>query len=170
MPVRSQVLFFLFIVPFLLGAGKPTEHPFHVGVIEIQHNAKTQSLELSFKLFTDDFEKALSNRFKTPIDLISPARHASMDSLVARYIRENFSLTVGEKRYVSRYLGFEQEKEAVFAYVEYPEIASVNGLQADCSLLYETFEDQINIFHVTMGGERKSSKLGNPARRIEFRF
>ena len=170
MPVRNPALFLVFLIPLLMGAGKPVDHPFHVGVIEIQHNSASQSLEISCKLFTDDFEKALNNRFKTPIDLISPARHLSMDSLVARYVRENFSLQIGEKRFMGRYLGFEQEKEAVFAYVEYPEVASISGLQAQCSLLYETFEDQINIFHVTMGGERKSSKLSNPARRIEFRF
>ena len=170
MPVRNPALFLVFLIPLLMGAGKPVDHPFHVGVIEIQHNSASQSLEISCKLFTDDFEKGLNNRFKTPIDLINPVRHSSMDSLVARYIRENFSLHIGEKRYVGKYLGFEQEKEAVYVYVEYPEIASVNGLQADCSILYETFEDQINIFHVTMRGERKSSKLNNPARQIEFRF
>ena len=170
MPVRTHAFFLVFLVPILWGAAKPVDHPFHVGVIEIQQNASTQSLEISVKLFTDDFEKGLSNRFKMPIDLINPSRHASMDSLVKRYIWENFSLTVGEKRFVGRYLGYEQEKEAVYAYVEYPEIASLNGLEADCSILYETFSDQINIIHAIQRGERKSSKLSNPAHRVEFHF
>lgn len=170
MPVRIRSLFLLFLIPFLIGAGKPTDHPFHVGVIEIQHNASAQSMEVSCKLFTDDFEKGLNNRFKTPIDLISPARHAAMDSLVARYVREHLSLSVGGKLIIGKYLGYEQEKEAVYVYVEYAGVSAVSAIEAGCSLLYETFEDQINIFHVTVRGQRQSSKLNNPAHQIGFRF
>lgn len=170
MPVWFQRLFFWLTLPLLLGAGVRVDHPFHVGVVEAQHNAGEKTLEVSCKFFTDDFEKGLGNRFRTPIDLINPARHTSMDSLVARYVRENLTFTVGGKRIFGKYIGFEQEKEAVYAYIEYPEVVSVDVLQADCSMLYETFEDQINIFHITVRGQRKSSKLSYPARQIEFRF
>ena len=158
------------MLPLLLGAGYAADHPFHVGVIEIEHNAGEKSLELSCKLFTDDVEKALSNRFKTAVDLTSPARHAAMDSLVARYLQENLSFTMGGQRMTGKYLGFEQDKEAVYVYWEYGSVTAFTSLQATCSLLYETFGDQINIFHVTVRGERKSSKLNNPDRQIEFKF
>lgn len=47
----------------LLMAGKPT-HPFHVSVIEINHNAADKTLEISCKIFTDDFEKILAKNYQ----------------------------------------------------------------------------------------------------------
>ena len=37
-------------------------HPFHVSVCEIYHNSKTNSLEISMKLFTDDLELSIQQK------------------------------------------------------------------------------------------------------------
>src|SRR6476661_2375693 len=39
------------------GAGAP--HPFHVSTTEINHNATDKTLEISCRIFTDDFESCL---------------------------------------------------------------------------------------------------------------
>ena len=157
-------------VILFLSASRQKDHPFHVGVVEIEHNAKAQTLELSCKLFTDDFENSLRTRYKVPVDLSSAARQTEMDSLVSRYIREQLVLSVSGKKLVGKYLGFEIDKEAVFAYIEYAGQPQPLQLQADCGLLYEQFDDQINIFHVTVSGKRQSSKLIYPARQLDIRF
>ena len=41
-------------------------HPFFVSVTEMNHNAKDKTLEISCKLFADDFEKGLEQVYKTP--------------------------------------------------------------------------------------------------------
>ena len=47
-------------------------HPIYVSVTEIEHNAKDKTLEISCKIFTDDFEKTLSQAYKTYVDLLKP--------------------------------------------------------------------------------------------------
>ena len=163
---RGWVLLMLIFI----SAASRKAHPFHVGVIEIEHNAADRSLELSCKLFTDDFENALRTRFRVPIDLGDPAKQREMDSLVARYIQEQLIVSVSGKRLLGRYLGFEQDKEAIYAYIEYPDQEKPTQLAAACGLMYDQFTDQINIFHVTVNGKRQSSKLNYPSRDIEFRF
>ena len=170
MPARKDLFGWLFIALAFLSASPQTEHPFHVGVLEIEHNAKDRILELSCKLFTDDFENALRTRYQVPVDLSSPAKKTPMDSLIARYMKEQLVLSVNGKKTAGTYLGFEQEKEAVYVFIEYAAPSPLQQLQADCGLLYEQFTDQINIFHVTVAGRRQSSKLNHPARQIEFRF
>jgi len=170
--VRSILLnTFLLLAGFSLVAGSShKDHPFHVGVVEIEHNAAERSLELSCKLFTDDFENALRTRFQVPINLSDPARQKAMDSLVSRYIQEQLVLSVNGKRLAGRYLGYEQDKEAIYAFIEFPAQPKPTQLSAQCGLMYDQFTDQINIFHVTVEGRRQSSKLNYPAREIEFRF
>ncbi|MFN4892187.1 MAG: DUF6702 family protein [Bacteroidota bacterium] len=170
MPAWKRNIGLSLILFFCLSAAIKTDHPFHVAVVEIEHNAKDWTLELSCKLFTDDFENALRTRFQVAIDLSAPAKKNAMDSLIARYVREQLVLSVNGKKINGTYLGFEQDKEAIYAFVEYASPAPPQQLQADCGLLYEQFTDQINIFHVMVGGRRQSSKLNHPARQIEFRF
>ncbi len=170
MPAWKRNIGFSLVLIFCLSATVRTDHPFHVGVVEIEHNPTVRTLELSCKLFTDDFENALRTRYQVAIDLSAPAKKTAMDSLVARYIREQLVLSLNGKKISGTYLGFEQDKEAVYAFVEYASPVTPQQLQADCGLLYEQFTDQINIFHVTVGGRRQSSKLGYPSRQIEFRF
>lgn len=170
MSVGLKKFLLFFGIACCLSAGQRVDHPFHVGVVEIEYNAGEHILELSCKLFTDDFENVLRTRFSVPIDLGNPVKRASMDSLVARYIREELVLSVNGKKISGKYLGFEQDKEAIYSYVEYPATSRPVSLQAECGLMYDQFTDQVNIFHVTVGGKRQSSKLGHPSRSIEFRF
>ena len=72
----------------LSSAGLPKLHPFHVSVVEINHNATDKTLEISCKIFTDDFEKVLAQNYKTKVDLTNPpaADRKAMDSVVKKYI------------------------------------------------------------------------------------
>ena len=141
-------------------------HPFHVSVIELNHNASAGTLEIQCKVFTDDFESVLSKLYKRKIDLTNKAMHAAMDSLVERYALSHVLVKVNGKLLTENYIGFEQDKEAVYVYVELSQVpVPIKEAEVNASLLYEQYEDQINIVHFSSGGKRKSVKLENPQTR-----
>lgn len=146
----------------LLLAGKPAPHPFHVSVIEVNHNATDKTLEISCKIFTDDFEKILAKNYKTKVDLINPADKAPMDSLVKKYILSHLSISANGKPVILHYLGFENDKEAAFGYIEVENVPVLNKINISTNLMYDQFEDQVNIMHVIVNGNRKSTKLNFP--------
>ena len=51
----------LFLMAIILGFSAFTaiKHPFYLSVIDIKHDAKTQNLNISVKLFINDIESAL---------------------------------------------------------------------------------------------------------------
>ena len=62
----------LLLLPALLASGHLTQepnnaaaHPLFVSVTEINHNAADKNLEISCKIFIDDFEKTLTNIYHT---------------------------------------------------------------------------------------------------------
>ncbi len=59
------------ILGLLLLSASP--HPLYISVTEINHNAKDKILEVSCKIFTNDFETVLEKIAKTKVDL-SPAK------------------------------------------------------------------------------------------------
>ena len=145
-------------------------HPFHVSVVEINHNETDKTLEISCKIFTDDFEKVLAQNYKIKVDLTNPPDRKAMDSVVKNYILSHFSVSVDGKPGVLSYLGFEKENEAVYCYVQVENVPLVKKVEFTDKLMQDMFTDQVNIVHVIVKGERKSTKLDYPATvaKVEF--
>src|SRR5215467_8661287 len=69
-----------------------SNHPYYVSVVEINHNAKDKTLEISCKIFTNDFEETLEKNYKTKVDLVNPADKGAMDKLVSDYLKKRLSI------------------------------------------------------------------------------
>jgi hypothetical protein len=145
-------------------------HPFHVSVVEINHNAADKTLEISCKIFTDDFEKVLTQNYKTKVDLINPPNKAAMDTLVKKYVFSHLSISIDGKPVKFSYVGFEREAEAVYSYVQVDNIPFVKTVDISNKLMQDLFTDQINLMHVIVGGNRKSTKLDYPDTNASFSF
>lgn len=156
--------------PSLGVAGGP--HPFHVSVTEIEHNATDKTLEISCKIFTDDFETILAKNYNTKVDLTNPpnSNPAAMDSLVKKYIYSHLAIKVGGKPVTFNYIGYEVDKEAAWGYIEVANVSSVSKLDITNHILYDKFDDQMNIIHVKVGDNRKSTKLNYPDKETTFSF
>ena len=147
-----------------------TPHPFHVSVEELNHNAQDKTIEISCKIFTDDFEKILSKNYNAKADLTNPPNKAAMDSLVKKYIFSHFALKVNGRPVPLVYVGFETDKEASYGYVEVDNIPSLSKVEISNTLMYDQFDDQVNIMHVIVNGNRKSTKLEYPEKTISVEF
>jgi len=155
----------------LLSSASPDNtHPFHVSVVEINHNATDKTLEISCKIFTDDFEKVLAQNYKIKIDLTNPPDRKAMDSVVKKYILSHFAVTVDGKPGPLSYLGFEKDAEAVYSFVQVENVPSVKKVEFTNKLMQDMFTDQVNIVHVIVKGERKSTKLDYPATAAKVEF
>jgi hypothetical protein len=155
---------------FLSSAGLKGFHPFHVSVVEINHNAAEKTLEITCKIFTDDFEKVLVQNYKTRVDLSNPPDRKAMDSVVKKYIFSHLSVAVDGKPGNLSYVGFEKDAEAVYSYVQIENISSVKKVEVINKLMHDMFTDQVNIVHVIINGNRKSTKLDYPATEAKVEF
>src|SRR5690348_8306577 len=131
---------FIPLLAFVLTSAAP--HPFHVSVVEIEHNAAEKSLEISCKIFTDDFETTLAKVYNAKVDLTNPPNKAAMDSLVKKYIYSHLSLKVNGKPVSFVYVGFENEAEAAYGYIEVDNIPSVSKLDLTNTIMFDKFDDQ----------------------------
>lgn len=145
-------------------------HPFYVGVTEVQHNEKEKTLEISVKLFIDDFEAALNKQYRTTIDLSQPKDAVKMNEQVAGYLQQHLQLKINGQAVKTEFLGYEKEREAAWCYIQVNNISSVKKLEITNSLLYDVFDKQINLIHVTVKGQRKSNKLTYPDDTTVFDF
>ncbi len=145
-------------------------HPFHMSVVEMNHNAQDKILEISCKIFTDDFEKVLAKNYNTKVDLTNPPNKPAMDSLVKRYVLGHLGLNVNGKPVSLIYVGFETDNEASYAYIEVDNVNTVTKVDIYNNLMYDMYDDQVNIMHVIVGGKRESTKLTYPDKQTGVSF
>jgi hypothetical protein len=145
-------------------------HPIFVSVTEIEHNAKEKTLEISCKIFTDDFVNTLRKTYKGTVDLLKPSDRNVMNKLVSGYVQKHLQVTINGKTTNLQFLGYQQDEEGIISFYQADNIASVKKISITDNILYEYKKEQISIIHVTVNGNRKSTKLINPEEKAAFEF
>ncbi len=153
-----------FILSFFLTAF----HPFFVSVIDIKHNAKDKTIEISTKVFVDDLEAVLKKNYNVTSDLSKSTNDAAVNSFIANYLQKKLQLTINDKPKTIKYIGYEIQKESVWIYAEVDDIVSLKKLNINCNLLYDYQDKQMNIFNIKANGGEKNYKLDYPKSTVEF--
>lgn len=143
-------------------------HPFYVSVTEINHNAADKTLEISCKIFIDDFEKTLKTVYKTPFDLTNNQAAASRQ--ITDYLQKHLRITVDGRPVSFSFIGTEKEDVAIWCHFQADNLPSASRISITNNILHELSDKQINILHVTVGGTRKSQKLSFPDTKAEFNY
>jgi len=145
-------------------------HPFYVSVIEINHNPKEASVEVSVRAFAEDMEKTLQKYTTAKVDVLNPADKALLDKQISIYLSQKIKLKVNGQPVTLHYIGHEIQKESLWSYFEVPKTPDMSKLEVDCSLLYDYERSQSNIIHVKSKGSDKSYKLDYPSNIAVFSF
>ena len=165
----------LLLASWLMGGGThktaDARHPLYISVTEMNYNATDKNLEISCKIFADDLEKTLANNYKAKVDLTTPADKNEANRLVKEYVKSHLLLKVDNKAVLLEFVGFEKENDAIWSYFEVKNITTApKKIDVVNSILYEAYDKEINLMHVSIGGERKSTRLNYPDKEASFSF
>jgi hypothetical protein len=159
-------LFILFVIAFC----SFRLHPFHVSVTEMKYNQQSHTIEISTRLFINDFENILKKKYGVAVDLYQQNESESNKSLMNKYLQEHLQVKVANKNIPINLLGSEREDDALWIYLETPILPMPNVVEIRNSVLFDLFDDQANILHFELLQQRKSHKLVAPDRKIIFSF
>lgn len=137
-------------------------HPFFVSVTEFNHNPKAKTVEISCKMFADDFESTLKNQYKITIDISHPKDAKLAEKYVFEYLQKHLRVKINGKPSIFQFVGYEKEEEAVWGYLQINNVPLVKKIEVMNNILYEANTTQISIMHATVGGTHKSTRLVYP--------
>ncbi|OUJ75527.1 DUF6702 family protein [Hymenobacter crusticola] len=145
-------------------------HAYHASIMELHYNASKQQLEVSLKVFTDDFEKALSTGQPISISLDQSPK-PQVTALVTALLRRSvvFGTKPGEALPI-QFIGIQKETDAHWLYFAVKLAKPVNGIYLRHSLLEDTFPDQMNIVNVEANGKKQSAlfKDGDESQKLAW--
>ncbi len=143
---------FLSLLLWLLPAPR---HSYHASLTELRYNATGPQLEISIKVFTNDFEKALSKGQPKPLHLDAPDPQVGL--LTAAYLQQHlqFSAPGGGVQPV-QFLGSQPEKDAHWLYCKVQLLRPLRSLQIRNTVLLDVFADQSNVVNLEADGKKLS--------------
>lgn len=151
--MKSKILFLLII--FSLSSFS-AYHKFYVSVTEIEHNEKNSSLQVISRVFTDDLEKVLKERFDPDLRLGKKVETQGVEAYLKKYLEQRFTVEVDGKPLKITFLGKEYENDMTLFYIEIPEVKGFSNIKVENTMLLDMFEEQKNLIHVQYKGKTKS--------------
>lgn len=127
-------------------------HKYYVSVTDIEYAKETKSLQIISRLFVDDFEKVLQERY---IDTLSLGEN-STDFYIKKYFTKKLQVTVNNERQQFNFIGKEIDGDMVHCYFEIEGISNIETINVTNKLLFDTYKNQQNITHLKINGKKKS--------------
>lgn len=160
----------LFSLCFFLFSHAKDIHPYHVGSVEFNYNSKSKTFEITGKFFLDDLENALKAKYGTSVHFNDANYNSQINEFLQQYCNEYLKLKADNKFIKINYIGFEEDSEAVNIFLESEQVNSPKKVETAVSLLYNLFDDQMNIIHIIVNGKRESERLNFPNRYLYKNF
>ena len=145
-------------------------HKFYVSLTDIEYNPETEALQIISRVFTDDMERLLQERFNEDLYLLKEEEHPLADEFLEKYVRGKLRVSVnGEERKLN-YLGKEYENDQLVLYIEVEDVEPVERIAVENTILTDLFPEQKNVVKVEVGDKIKSLLLGSSQERGLLKF
>lgn len=131
-------------------------HKYYVSVTDIEYVKELESVQISSRVFIDDFEKMLRDRYDEKITLDIGKDESHIDVYINRYLKNKFKVKINNQEQEFEFLGKEYEDDLVYFYLEITDVSEVNSFEIVNQVLFDVFEDQQNLIKTKINSKNKS--------------
>jgi len=144
---------FLFIKSFylLLITNLFLMHPIHVSVTNFEFQAENNTISLSFKVFTDDFQLLINQLYDVEVDLSEKGNYTLHKEKIDAYFRDNFKVLVKGKELKFTNEGMKRNDEAVWFFYNIVTKKDLKTFVIRNSLMLDLYPDQKNLLILKKG-------------------
>ncbi|QJX45807.1 hypothetical protein HMJ29_02195 [Hymenobacter taeanensis] len=147
---------FLLLPVVLLLSLAAWAHAYHASIMELRYNPQKLQLEIALKLFSDDFEKALSVGQAKGISLDKSPKE-QVNTLVTQLVRRSleFSTKPGEVLPLTL-VGIQHEHDSHWVYFTAKLPRPVPEVTLRHKLMLDVFPDQMNVVNLEANGQKQT--------------
>ncbi|MCW5521138.1 hypothetical protein J1N09_14915 [Aureitalea sp. L0-47] len=152
----AKILLLLITIPLLTSA---VDHKFYASITKIEYVKEKQSLQIISKIFVDDLEDALQERYDKSLSLNTPKETDKEEMFLKEYLNKKIEIAINGNPVTLNYIGREYDIDIVKVYLEVTDVSEIKTLEVSNEILMEMFEEQQNIIHFKSGDKRRSLVL-----------
>jgi hypothetical protein len=156
--MKKALFTFLFILSITI-ANAHEIHKFYVSIFLVENNTKRKELEITSRIFIDDLEKALEQKFNIKAKIGTKNQIANLEKYVVAYLNHSISISANSNIENIKLLGYELENDVLVAYLVAPYTSDIKSITIKNTLLTEIYSEQQNIMHFTINAKKSSILL-----------
>ena len=155
---RLKIICLFLLLPLLAFS---VAHKFYVSVTNIEYFEKEDALQITSRIFIEDFESLLEERYDITGQLGTPNELNDVDVYIAKYLKSKFLVQFNGAPVAFQFLGKKYDNDMIICYLEIPQIGlnTIRSIEIQNELLMDLFEEQKNIIHFRIQGTKKSFVL-----------
>ena len=134
-------------------------HKFYVGMFQMKFVPQKKELHITTRIFVDDLNLALEKKFHKKTFIGEPKESQEDEVLLQKYLAEKFKLKIKGQPKNYTFLSKEIENNVVICYLKVKDLAKINSLEIENSILMEIYPEQQNIIQLDNNGEKQSLLL-----------
>ncbi len=152
--IRLGIL--VLIIPFIFSF--TIAHKFYLSVTEVNYSEKDQSIQMLSRIFIDDLESVLEERYEKEFNLSTSEELKDANQYIERYLKSRIGLEINNKNLTFSFLGKEYDNDVVKCYLEVSnvDLDTIKSIKITNTTFFEFFEEQQNIIHFKFEKHKKS--------------
>ena len=136
-------------------------HKFYLSVTSIEYSDKDKALQITTRIFIDDMDKLLLERYGLKGNLATKDESSAANEYIEKYVKAKFAIEINGKNVAYNFLGKKYENDIMVSFLEVPkiDINSITTISVQNEVLMDMFEEQKNVVHFKLNGQKKSFVL-----------
>lgn len=136
-------------------------HKYYVAVFQLNYVPVKKEVQITSRIFIDDLEAAFVKKYKKKFYMGAANEVSDANDYLKKYFAEKMHIKINGKEKTIKFLGKETEDDILICYYTVPAESAVKSLWVSNTTLMEMFDDQQNIIHGNVKGNKKSLLLTN---------
>lgn len=141
-------------------------HKYYVSTSLFEYKEKMNTIQVTVRVFEDDFINALNTRYQKDLDLDSDLNEPENKQLISDYLLVNLGVVAENQKLKFNFLGSEEKNDTTALYIEFDIFNSPKSIKISNSLFIELFDDQQNVIHFKTDIQRKSFLLNKDTQSV----
>ena len=134
-------------------------HKYYISVTEVDYVKDKQSVQITSRIFIDDFEKVLRERYNENIVLAGKEETKDVNKYIETYLKSKISVRINDNDMNLIFIGKEYDIDIIQCYIEIQNVKQVNSIEITNEVLFDLFEDQQNMIKTKINSKQKSFLL-----------
>ena len=144
-------------------------HPVHVSVTNVDLDPVRGRVELSVKIFADDFQDLILHKYGVQLNIVEQEDPGEKISAVNQYMQEALRLVFNGKEAAElEFVDAELNEEAIWLFYRYDFPGKIRKVEIVNRVMLEKFTDQTNLMIVTYHDEQNGYRLDNKNTELSF--
>lgn len=136
-------------------------HKFYVSVTNVGYSEKDAALQITTRIFIDDFEAVLKERYDLEVKLATDDETQIAGEYIEKYLRAKFKVEIDDENKTYTFLGKKYDNDLVICYIEVSDLdlSKIQSISVQNEILTDLYDEQQNIVHFKINDKKKSFVL-----------